>query len=77
MYERLFHLCQKREKRQHWFSDSIGWYPAGSPVQMPSSLQYDPHYYTTATPVNGPCPGLPGWAGTKKVKPIWIYWSKR
>jgi len=22
------------------------------------------------------CPGLPGWAGTRKVKPIWIYWSK-
>ena len=30
----------------------------------------------------GICPGLPGWAGTRKVKPgrvkpIWIYWSKR
>ena len=25
----------------------------------------------------GFCPGLPGWAGTRKVKPIWIYWSKR
>jgi len=23
------------------------------------------------------CPGLPGWAGTRKVKPIWICWSKR
>jgi len=23
------------------------------------------------------CPGLPGWAGTRKVKPIWIYWSNR
>jgi len=23
------------------------------------------------------CPWLPGWAGTRKVKPIWIYWSKR
>jgi len=21
--------------------------------------------------------GLPGWASTRKVKPIWIYWSKR
>ena len=21
---------------------------------------------------NGPCPGLPGWSGTRKVKPIWI-----
>jgi len=25
----------------------------------------------------GFCPGLPKWAGTRKVKPIWIYWSKR
>jgi len=23
------------------------------------------------------CPGLSGWTGTRKVKPIWIYWSKR
>jgi len=31
---------------------------------------------------SGICPGLPGWAGIRKVKPgrvkpIWIYWSKR
>ena len=31
------------------------------------------HLYTTHThPFNGPFPGLPGWAGTRKVKPIWI-----
>jgi len=23
------------------------------------------------------CPGLPGWASTRKVKPIWFYRSKR
>ena len=23
------------------------------------------------------CPGLPRWAGTRKVKPTWFYWSKR
>jgi len=23
------------------------------------------------------CLGLSGWAGNRKVKPIWIYWSKR
>jgi len=23
------------------------------------------------------CPGLPGWAGNRKVKPIWFYCSKR
>ena len=28
-------------------------------------------FYHTHT-FNGPFPGLPGWAGTRKVKPIWI-----
>ena len=28
-------------------------------------------------PFNGPFSGLPRWAGTRKVKPIWFYWSKR
>ena len=23
------------------------------------------------------CPGLPGWAGTRNVKPVGFYWSKR
>ena len=23
------------------------------------------------------CPGLPKWASIRKVKPIWIYWSKK
>ena len=27
------------------------------------------YYYTRLTAL---CPGLPGWAGTRKVKPIWI-----
>jgi len=27
---------------------------------------------THTHPFNGPFPGLPGWAGTRKVKPIWI-----
>ena len=34
------------------------------------------HAHTHLWP-SGLCPGLPGWAGTRKVKPIWIYWSKR
>jgi len=35
---------------------------------------------TTTTTVLWPpglCLGLLGWASTRKVKPIWIYWSKR
>jgi len=27
-------------------------------------------------PFNSPL-GLRGWAGTRKVKSVWIYWSKR
>jgi len=39
-------------------------------------------YLSTTTNIlrlSGFCLGLPGWAGTRKVKPkpIWIYWSKR
>jgi len=30
------------------------------------------HTHTNTHPFNGLCPGLPGWAGTRKVKPIWI-----
>ena len=33
--------------------------------------------HTHTHPFNGPFPGLPRWAGTRKVKPIWIYWTKR
>jgi len=34
-----------------------------------ASLYWD--YITHTHPFNGPFPGLPGWAGTRKVKPIW------
>jgi len=30
------------------------------------------HIHTHTHPFNGPFPGLSGWAGTRKVKPIWI-----
>ena len=33
-----------------------------------------PHTHTRLTAL---CQGLPGWDGTRKVKPIWIYWSKK
>jgi len=38
------------------------------------------HARTHTQPFYGPLgfrPGPPGWTGTRKVKPIWIYWSKR
>ena len=30
------------------------------------------HTHTHTHPFNGPFPGLPRWAGTRKVEPIWI-----
>jgi len=36
------------------------------------------HAHTHTQPLYGLlgfCPGLHGWAGNRKVKPIWIYWS--
>jgi len=47
---------------------------------MYSSIFIVQIYYTTTTTVlqlSGFWPGLPGWSGTRKVKPVWIYWSKR
>ena len=32
---------------------------------------------TTVLRLSGFCPELPRWAGYRKVKPIWICWSKR
>jgi len=32
---------------------------------------------TTILQLSGFCLGLPKWASTRQVKPIWIYWSKR
>jgi len=52
----------------------------------PAICKYDEHKQDTHTQPfycsSGICPGPPGWAGTRKVKPgrvkpIWIYWSKR
>ena len=48
---------------------------AASHIQSPSWLQVASHviFYPNHTHLfNGPSPGLPGWACTRKVKPIWI-----
>ena len=39
---------------------------------MPSAYLLDRHRHTHTHPFNGPFPRLPGWASTRKVKPIWI-----
>ena len=33
---------------------------------------YSTHTHTHTHTFNGPFPGLPGWAGTRKAKPNWI-----
>jgi len=34
--------------------------------------EYDNYCYETHTRLTALFPGLPGWAGTRKIKPIWI-----
>jgi len=34
-------------------------------------------YWLLLTCLTTLCPGVPRWAGTRKVKLVWIYWSKR
>jgi len=39
-----------------------------------STIHTNTHTHTCLTAL---CPRQPGWAGTRKVKPIWFHWSKR
>jgi len=41
-------------------------------VMRDHSVTYQPLTTHTHTRLKALCPGLPGWAGTRKVKPIWI-----
>ena len=43
--------------------------PASQQITRHSSLYYT---YYTHTRLTALFPGLPGWAGTRKVKPIWV-----
>jgi len=51
-------------------SDCTLWWPIISMATLHCGLA------TTHTHLTALCRGLPRWAGTRKVKPIWIYWSK-
>jgi len=74
---------------QYWFSVFQCRNPIKHAIYIVSvtilliSISYHTHACMHAcmhTTVFGPlgfCPGLPGWASTRKLKPIWIYWSKR
>ena len=43
-----------------------------SPILIKLNFYNTQPFYGTL----GFCPGLPGWTGTRKVKPIWIYWAR-
>ena len=47
------------------------WFTPESELRSVLTLYMYSLCYTHTHPFNGPFPGLPGWAGTRKVKPIW------
>jgi len=48
-------------------------------MSAPPAMLIDSDALTTTdnTRLMAHCPGLPGCVGTRKIKPVWIYWSKR
>ena len=55
------HMCSSSYVCRQW------WHYSHSPAACCSAVCYAAHTCLMAL-----CPGLPGWAGTRKVKPIWI-----
>ena len=61
--------CQQLNYHHHNFIYKRSWQNA----TMTCNEQLVTHTHThTHTRLMALCPGLPGWAGTRKVKPIWI-----
>ena len=65
----------------HWSATSFSF--LASHVSLPfhillcTQLLYNLPITHTQPFYSPDCPGLPWWAGVRKVKPIWIYWRKR
>jgi len=57
-YANHLHLAPDRWLRQHLITSDI--------------VQWKTNRINNNTRLTALCPGLPGWAGTRKVKPIWI-----
>ena len=57
----------------NWLVQPV-WYVVHVMAPLPSVQEIWATYecYLNTHPFNGPFPGLPRWAGTRKVKPIWI-----
>ena len=61
-------LFRPNKWHRRWRCHGVDW---GVHVH-PTFARGSSHTHTHTHPFNGPFPGLPGWAGTRKVKPIWI-----
>jgi len=59
--------CLKQYQSTHF------WISMSSAILKHGIIKHITHAHThTHTRLTALCPGLPGWAGTRKVKPIWI-----
>ena len=57
---------QTESQTRHYFSSPS----SRLPIQVPVHTHVHTHTHTHN--LTALCPGLPGWAGTRNVKPIWI-----
>ena len=70
-------LATRLVNLQHYEHDALDWIPYRENSQRfyhwkRSDTLLHNDIFKNNTPFNGPFPGLSGWAGTRKVKPIWI-----
>ena len=69
MGSQRWHSCLHPSNAGTWFNDPRGMQGWVGLASSFLGLPTDTHTHTRLTAL---CPGLPGWAGTRKLKPIWI-----
>ena len=62
--------CPSQKKITYWSFPFLAHQPREK--EQSHSCQLYGIYIQTHTHLTALCPGLPGWAGTRKAKPIWI-----
>ena len=67
--QQLFRIEHPRDERFHGLDETRRWTPLQSSRQLQLPITYG---HTHTHRLTALCPWLPGWAGTRKVKPIWI-----
>jgi len=74
-------LLNTEQKHQHRITKAVKWSSKSCSIStllhlaryhMPISTYHTHTHTPTHTRLTALCPGLPGWAGNRKVKPIWI-----